>query len=54
MWTIIAAESATQDENPDIFSKLAERRFSATEEVRLEAEARARVWSEENPVSTSQ
>ncbi len=50
MWLIIAAESARQDENPEIFSKLAERRFSATEEVRIEAEARARVWSEENPV----
>jgi uncharacterized protein len=53
MWLIIAAESAKQDENPEIFSKLAERRFSATEEVRLEAEARARVWSEENPVPAS-
>lgn len=52
MWEIIAAESAHQDENPDIFAKLAERRFSATEEVRLEAEARARVWSEENPLPT--
>ncbi len=49
MWTIIAAESAHQDENPDIFAELAERRFGATEEVRLEAEARARVWSEANP-----
>ncbi len=52
MWTIIAAESAHQDENPDIFAELAERRFGATEEVRLEAEARARVWSEANPFPT--
>lgn len=50
MWSIIAAESAVPDENPTILAKAAELRFEATEEIRIEAEARARVWSEENPV----
>lgn len=50
MWYIIAAKFAVKTENPVIFSKLAEMRFSATEETRIEAEARARVWSEQNPV----
>jgi uncharacterized protein len=49
MWTIIATESANRDEQPDIFANLGQRKFNATEEVRIEAEARARVWSEENP-----
>lgn len=53
MWMIIAAESAKQDENPDIFAKLTERRSSATEEVQLEAEARARLWSEQNPLPST-
>ncbi len=49
MWYVIAAQSAQQDEFPMIFERLNELRFGATEETRLEAEARARVWSEENP-----
>ena len=50
MWYIIAAQSAVKSESPIIFSKLNNLRASSTEEVRLEAEARARVWSEQNPV----
>ncbi len=50
MWYIIAAQSAIKNENPIIFARLNELRFGSTEEVRIEAEARARVWSEENPV----
>lgn len=50
MWYIIAAQSAVKNENPIIFSRLAEMRFGSTEETRLEAEARAKVWSEQNPV----
>jgi uncharacterized protein len=49
MWTIIAAGSANRDEYPAIFTSLGQRKFNATEETRIEAEARARVWSEENP-----
>jgi uncharacterized protein len=51
MWYEIAAQSAQQDEFPFIFSRLSELRFAATEEVRLEAEARARAWNEENPIT---
>ncbi len=50
MWYIIAGKLAVKNENPVIFSKLAQMRFSATEETRIEAEARARVWLEQNPV----
>ena len=50
MWYIIAAQSAVKNENPMIFSRLAEMRFASTEETRIEAEARARVWMEQNPV----
>jgi TPR repeat protein len=52
MWYTIAAESGSQEENPFIFSRLENLRSNATEEVRLEAEARARVWSEQNPASS--
>ena len=50
MWYIIASQSAVKNENPIIFAKLTNLRTTSTEEVRLEAEARARVWSEQNPV----
>ncbi len=48
-WYIIAAGSAVKDENPMIFARYGELKIQATEEVRLEAEARARVWNEQNP-----
>jgi uncharacterized protein len=50
MWYIIAGQSAVKTENPVIFAKLTNLRTTSTEEIRLEAEARARVWSEQNPV----
>ena len=50
MWYIIASQSAVKTENPMIFAKLNNLRTASTEEIRLEAEARARVWSEQNPV----
>ena len=53
-WYIIAANFAQQDENPLIFARLAQLRFSAPEEMRLEAEARARVWIEQNPQPVSE
>ena len=49
MWYVIASQSAQQDEFPAIFQRLNDLRASATEETRIEAEARARVWAEENP-----
>jgi uncharacterized protein len=54
MWYTIAAQAAVKDDNPLIFSRLDELRFAATDETRLEAEARARVWSEQNPNNNSQ
>jgi uncharacterized protein len=50
MWYIIAGQSAVKTENPMIFTKLNNLRTTSSEEIRLEAEARARVWSEQNPV----
>ena len=52
-WYLIAAERTTSDENPQIFSRLNELRFVATEETRLEAVAKARVWDDQNPMVTS-
>ena len=54
MWYIIASQSAIKSENPIIFAKLNNLRSTSTEEVRLEAEARARVWSEQNPVQAGE
>jgi uncharacterized protein len=49
MWFIIASGAAVKTENPQIFSRLASLRTTTTEEIRLEAEARAKVWEEQNP-----
>ena len=54
MWYIIAGQSAVKTENPIIFSKLNNLRTTSTEETRIEAEARARVWTEQNPVRPSE
>ena len=54
MWYIIASQSAVKTENPMIFAKLNNLRTTSTEEIRLEAEARARVWSEQNPVQAGE
>ena len=48
-WYIIATDSVDKSENPRIFGRLDELRFAASEDVKLEAEARARVWIEQNP-----
>ncbi len=50
MWYIIAADAAPADEYPMISARMNDLRFAATQETRIEAEARARVWSEENPI----
>ncbi len=49
MWYIIAADAAPAGEYPMISARMNELRFGATQETRIEAEARARVWAEENP-----
>jgi hypothetical protein len=48
-WYIIATNSVAKEENPRIFGRADELRFSVSEDVKLEAEARARVWIEQNP-----
>jgi len=53
-WYLIAAQTAQRDDNPEIFARLTELRVAATEETRLEAEAHARVWSEQNPTDENQ
>lgn len=53
-WYLVAAQAARPDENPEIRARLAQLRFAATEETRLEAEARARVWNEQNPMDQGQ
>lgn len=53
-WYIIAAQNVNQDEIPQITARLTQLRFAATEDTRLEAEARARVWNEQNPREASQ
>lgn len=53
-WYTIAAQTAARDENPDIVSRFGQMKLAATEEVRLEAEARARVWNEQNPPDAGQ
>ncbi len=52
MWYIIAADAAPAGEYPMISARMNELRFGATQETRIEAEARARVWAEENPAPT--
>ena len=53
-WYLVAALAARPDENPEIRERLTELNFTATEETRLEAQARARVWSEQNPMDQGQ
>ena len=51
MWYIVATQAAPADEFPMISARMNDLRFEATQETRIEAEARARVWAEENPAS---
>jgi TPR repeat protein len=54
MWYAIASQSAARDETPQITARYNQLKVAASEEVRLEAEARARVWSEQNPLDPGQ
>jgi uncharacterized protein len=49
MWYILAIETAKPEENPAIFNRYNELMSYVDEETKLEAEARARVWSEQFP-----
>jgi uncharacterized protein len=48
-WYIVAAGVANPEENAVILANLNVMKAAATEEVLIEAEARARVWNEQNP-----
>lgn len=52
-WYMIAAQRTTSSENPQMLARLNELKFSATEEDRIEAEAKARVWNEQNPLGSA-
>jgi len=54
MWYAIAAQASVRDETPLIVARYNQLKVSASEEVRLEAEARARVWNEQNPSDPGQ
>jgi hypothetical protein len=53
MWYILARETAKPDENPQIHDRLDQMTAELSEAERLEAEARASVWSEQYPTKTS-
>jgi TPR repeat protein len=53
MWYVLAHENAQPDEHARIISRYSELRSAVEEEVRLEAEARARVWAEQYPVNVA-
>ncbi|HUR43611.1 MAG TPA: tetratricopeptide repeat protein [Aestuariivirga sp.] len=49
MWYILAKQSTRPEENPEIFDRAAVLEGKLSEDERLEAEARARVWTEQYP-----
>lgn len=49
MWYILAQQSARPEENPEIFDTFDRLVASVSDEERLEAEARARVWADQYP-----
>jgi uncharacterized protein len=50
MWYVLATESAPVDEFSEIFQRQNKLRSEVDEDVRLEADARARVWAEQYPI----
>jgi uncharacterized protein len=54
MWYILAKDSEKAPDGPDIESRYNQLLASATDEERLEAEARARVWSDRYPAGPAQ
>jgi len=53
MWYILAQQSARPEENPEIFDRFDRLMGSVSDEERLEAEARARVWADQYPAQVS-
>jgi uncharacterized protein len=53
MWYILAQSTARPDENPEIIDRLDVMLASASEEERIEAEAHASVWADQNPVKNA-
>jgi uncharacterized protein len=52
MWYILAAETALPEEDPEIFDRYNELMATVDGDVRLEAEARAKVWAEQFPAES--
>lgn len=50
MWYNLATQSARPEENPEIFDRFSAMQGDSTEDQRLEAETRARLWAEKFPV----
>jgi hypothetical protein len=53
MWYILAQQTAIPAENSEIFDRLDQLSASVSDEERLEAEARARVWADQYPANSS-
>lgn len=51
MWYILAQKTTNPAENPDIINRFNQLQSEASEDQRLEAEARAQVWAEQYPSS---
>jgi uncharacterized protein len=49
MWYLLATEHMKPEQSPALHARLSELQWGAPEEVRIEAEARARVWSDQYP-----
>ena len=50
MWYILARQSAREDENSGIFARSEQLLGQVTDDQRLEASARAKVWAEQYPI----
>jgi uncharacterized protein len=50
MWYLIATESESVEDHEQLSVRLNEMRDAASDDVRLEAEARARVWMDQYPI----
>jgi uncharacterized protein len=53
MWFILAKDSGRPEENQDIFERADVIRGELSDEQRLEAEARAKVWADQYPIEGS-
>ncbi|CAN5554546.1 hypothetical protein BH10PSE7_BH10PSE7_37300 [soil metagenome] len=53
MWYILAKETTRPADSPGVYDRLDDMLAQSTEEERLEAEARATVWSDRYPADTS-